>query len=153
MDDSRIKTAAELISAIVSPKVAEEAGLWAQVVGVWPTLVGSRLAVHSRILDVSRNFLVVEADHPGWIQMLQFRQIELLRERQGRFPTLGLRGMQFRLAQKGKSDLPRGNARPEDAFPAEEEDDVPLPHVDPDAIQDDKLRQALLGLQDALGKK
>ena len=32
---------------------------------------GRNLATHSRVVDFKNGILLVEADHPGWIQLLQ----------------------------------------------------------------------------------
>ena len=42
--------------------------------------------------------LVVEADHPGWIQLLQLKQSGILEDVAKRYPELGLRGIVFRLS-------------------------------------------------------
>lgn len=152
MDDSRIRTAAELISALISPQAAEAAGTWAKVLGAWPRLVGERAAAHSRIADIANHFVLVDADHPGWIQILQFRQSEILRDIQKRFPELDVRGLQFRLGRRdGGADGPRP---PPEAPPATAEETAPEPEaplrLDPESIQDEALREALRGLKDAL---
>ena len=38
----------------------------------------SALAAHSRLVDVQNGILLVEVDHPGWLQMLQLRKAALL---------------------------------------------------------------------------
>jgi hypothetical protein len=44
--------------------------------------------------------LIVEADHPGWIQILQTKQAELLLAVQRQCPRLDIRGIAFRLSRK-----------------------------------------------------
>ena len=56
-------------------------------------------AVHSRIKELERGILLVEADHPGWIQILQTKQGSLLSAVQRRNPELDIRGISFRLSQ------------------------------------------------------
>ena len=79
---------------------------WARVVTeVWPRPFGTEqstedipaAAVHSRIRELERGVLLVEADHPGWIQILQTKQAELLAVVQRRYPELSIRGIAFRL--------------------------------------------------------
>ena len=60
-------------------------------------------AVHSQIKELERGVLLVEADHPGWIQILQTRQGELLSAVQKKFPDLGIRGIAFRLSRESFS--------------------------------------------------
>jgi hypothetical protein len=56
-------------------------------------------ADHSRIRELERNVLLVEADHPGWIQILQTKSHKLLADLQIQFPDLGLTGISFRLSR------------------------------------------------------
>ena len=82
---------------------------WARVVEeAWPGSFdeeqGKRVtpaaAVHSRIRELEQGLLLVEADHPGWIQILQTKQVELLSAVQRRHPDLGIRGITFRLSRE-----------------------------------------------------
>ena len=57
-------------------------------------------AVHSRIRELERGVLLVEADHPGWIQILQTKQAELLSAVQRRYPELDIRAIAFRLSRE-----------------------------------------------------
>ena len=57
-------------------------------------------AVHSRIRELERGVLLVEADHPGWIQILQTRQADLLAAVQRRYPDLDIRAIAFRLSRE-----------------------------------------------------
>ena len=55
---------------------------------------------HSRIRELERGQLFVEADHPGWIQILQTRQHELLTVLKRRYPELGINSITFRLSRE-----------------------------------------------------
>jgi len=57
-------------------------------------------AVHSRIKELERGVLIVEADHPGWIQILQTKQAELLQAIQQKCPKLDIRVIAFRLSRE-----------------------------------------------------
>ena len=76
---------------------------WAQVVAeVWPQGKYGDIpaaAVHSRIKELERGLLLVEADHPGWIQILQTKQQELLTAVRRRYPELDVRAIAFRLSR------------------------------------------------------
>jgi hypothetical protein len=63
-------------------------------------------AVHSRIKELERGVLIVEADHPGWIQILQTKQAELLQAIQYRYPKQDIRGIAFRLSRETFSPKP-----------------------------------------------
>ena len=57
-------------------------------------------AVHSRIQELERGVLLVEADHPGWIQILQTKQQELLAVVRRKYPKMDIRAIAFRLNRK-----------------------------------------------------
>jgi len=56
-------------------------------------------ASHSRIRELEKGVLLVEADHPGWIQILQTKQSELLSAVKRRYPELEVRAISFRLSR------------------------------------------------------
>jgi predicted nucleic acid-binding Zn ribbon protein len=62
-------------------------------------------AAHSRIRELERGMLLVEADHPGWIQILGTRQQELLSAVQRCYPELNIRGIAFRLSREPFSSI------------------------------------------------
>ena len=57
-------------------------------------------AVHSRICELDRGMLLVEADHPGWIQILQTKRKALLQAAGRRYPELEIRNIAFKLSRK-----------------------------------------------------
>jgi hypothetical protein len=84
---------------------------WSRIVtDVWPRTYSAdadvggddipAAAIHSRIRELERGVLLVEADHPGWIQILQTKQTQLLAGVQRRYPELGVRGIAFRLSRE-----------------------------------------------------
>ncbi len=74
----------------------------------WQSLVGFDLAAHSEPVDIKRNALVVELDHPGWMQILQLQEKELLARVQREFPELKVGALHMRLVRSG--DEPTGEA-------------------------------------------
>lgn len=61
---------------------------------------GQNLYTHSRIIDLKNGVLLVEADHPGWIQLLQMHKNYILKGLQKASPNLKINTIAFRL--KGK---------------------------------------------------
>jgi hypothetical protein len=112
MDDSRVKDVSSLLSAFFDEEKLKRGEQYQKFFSSWTAVVGSRLAAHSRVADVNKGFLIVEADHPGWIQLLQFRQSEILEDVAKRFPQLGLKGIAFRLREKPGE---KSDARSEDS--------------------------------------
>lgn len=114
MDDSRVRQASDLLSAILSPAVGEKAAAWARLGGFWARTVGETLAAHSRIADLRNGTAFVEADHPGWIQLLQLKQDSSLKAIRAAYPELGISALAFRL---GRDSSPPGTTRTRFATP------------------------------------
>jgi hypothetical protein len=108
MDDSRVRKASDLIGMLLSPTVRDKADAWTRFSGFWKHAAGENLAAHSRVADVRNGIVFVEAEHPGWIQLLQMRQDAILDAVVRTFPELGVSGIAFRLAKDGS---PPGTAR------------------------------------------
>ena len=101
---------------------AELFSSWSRIItGLWPRVADLRstdlrsadrrsadpcfedipaVAVHSRIRELERGVLLVEADHPGWIQILQTKQEQILSAVQCRHPELNIRSIAFRLSRE-----------------------------------------------------
>jgi hypothetical protein len=60
-----------------------------------------KLHDHSRVRELDRQKLVIETDHPGWIQILKYKQHQLLLLVQQRFPSLSIKKITFTLMNKG----------------------------------------------------
>lgn len=140
MDASRIRKAGELVERLMGPKAADEAQGWARFFSSWNSSVGERLAAHSRPVDVRNGIVLVEAEHPGWIQLLQLKQEGLLAQLKKAFPELGIRGIAFRLQGSGGRDI--GPAP--DAKPGAEAAGPSLP----DPAEAEAIQGSLAGVQD-----
>lgn len=76
---------------------------WNEILSSIPGLHKRHPGAHCRIAGLSGSVLTVEADHPAWLQLLQWHQGELV-DRLGRaFPALGIRAVQFRLTKAGET--------------------------------------------------
>jgi hypothetical protein len=106
MGGSGIKDVSSLLSAFFDGETAKAAARAAGFFGGWAQIVGERLAAHSRISEIERGIVIVEAEHPGWIQVLQLRQSDILESLRQRFPELGLRAIVFRLAAERHGSRP-----------------------------------------------
>ncbi len=132
MEDSRIKNISSLLSAFFNNETIRQGRHYAEVFGAWKQIAGERLAAHSRVVEIEKGFLIVAAEHPGWIQLLQLRQTELLDSVRIRFPGLALRGIVFRLENgdaPSKSADARG--RQEHMDPREDEAETGIAEPNP----------------------
>ena len=62
---------------------------------------GQNLYDHSRILDLKNGMLLIEADHPGWIQLLQMHKKYILTGLKKKAPDLKINNMVFKLKGAG----------------------------------------------------
>jgi len=110
-------------------------------------------AVHSRIKELERGVLFVEADHPGWIQILQTKQAELLLAVQRRCPKLDIRGIAFRLSKEpGKvewKEQAEAGATDINKAPTEDENNS----ASRSAQRDVEFYSALKGLEESIKKR
>jgi hypothetical protein len=166
MDASRIRKAGELIGHILAPEAAEQAKGWARFFSSWKSSAGDQLAAHSRPADVKNGIVIVEADHPGWIQLLQLRQESLLAGIKKAFPELGIRGIAFRLAgEKGgagslkaapsPSGPSRRAAEPEEEPESPEEAAQRAGTIEEtlSGVEDAAFKDLLASVADSLGRK
>ena len=56
-------------------------------------------AAHSKIRELDKGVLLVEADHPGWVQTLGTKKAELLLAAQNQFPELEIKSINIRLSR------------------------------------------------------
>ena len=102
----------ELLREKFGPEFMETARSTAGLFSSWAQIIAdaghkdiSGAAAHSRIRELERGILLVEADHPGWIQILKTKEEELLSAAQKRYPELDIRTIAFRLSREPFSPL------------------------------------------------
>ena len=66
-----MKKAGELLGSFFDQSLMRSAQAYSEFFSAWKRIVGDHLAAHSRIVELEKTVLVVEADHPGWIQLIQ----------------------------------------------------------------------------------
>jgi hypothetical protein len=94
-----MKKAGDLLAAFLDERMMETARGYSDLFSAWKSIAGDKIAAHSRIRNLERSVLLVEADHPGWVQILQTKQAELLTAVRRRFPDLSIAGISFRLSR------------------------------------------------------
>ena len=65
----------------------------------WRMLVGIDIAAHTRLVNLEHGTLIVEADHPAWMNELYLRRDKVLADVRRRFPELNIRVLQMILAR------------------------------------------------------
>ncbi|GHV74082.1 hypothetical protein AGMMS49940_13840 [Spirochaetia bacterium] len=100
-----MKKAGDLLASFFDERVLKTARGYSELFSSWQSIAGDNIAAHSRIRELEHSVLLVEADHPGWIQILQTREKGLLDALRRRFPEQNITGISFRLSRE-RTDLP-----------------------------------------------
>jgi predicted nucleic acid-binding Zn ribbon protein len=95
-----VKRAGELLASFFDQQTFGAAREYSTLFASWRSIAGDVLAAHSRIRELERSVLLVEADHPGWIQILQTKEKDLLDALRRRFPDRHITGISFRLSRE-----------------------------------------------------
>ncbi len=96
-----MKKAGELLNSFFDGNVLKQAKGYSEFFGGWRSIVGDQIGAHSRVLELEQNVLVVEADHPGWIQLIQLKQADILRTVQSKYPDFHITAISIRLQRNG----------------------------------------------------
>jgi hypothetical protein len=147
-----VKRIGDLLAGFFDEDTLKKAEGYNRLFSSWRAVAGESIASHSRIVELERTVLLVEADHPGWVQILQTRQKTLLLALRRRFPELTINGIVFRLSGARQ---PAPAAAPEPELPAAPESAAaPLPQEpleeDPPevrSIEDEAFRETLRRFQ------
>ena len=109
-----VKKAGDILSLLFKehfdPVSLEKGRISAELFSSWATATReaniSVAADHSRVRELKHKVLVIEAEHPGWVQILQTKQSHLLKIVQQKYPELSIHGISFCLSREPISSLP-----------------------------------------------
>jgi hypothetical protein len=130
-----MKKAGDLLSLFFDSGMIKKAQGYHDLFSAWASIAGENIAAHSRIVELERSVLLVEADHPGWVQILQTKQKVLLQGVIRRFPDLTITGISFRLgrdpaAETQGAETPLKDIDDPDIPPPEPEEGFKAPVLD-----------------------
>jgi hypothetical protein len=151
--------AGDLLKAFFAFHNLEGGEKYVSLFSSWRKVAGDDIASHSRIVDLRRGALLVEVDHPGWMQMLQMKQEAILKTLALRYPDLAIRMLHVKLTPAGQFSSPTAvpaNPAPLPEPAAETPAEPPVSKTEQealDAIYDENLKNTLLRLQKTLKKK
>jgi len=73
-----VKRIGELLKEYLAQRGWLEGDPYSPLFSGWKTIAGEALADHCRIADAKDGTLLLEVDHPGWMQMVQLNKPSLL---------------------------------------------------------------------------
>ena len=85
-----MKKASEILSQFFDQAQLEKAQKYSSFFRSWRTIVGIDIASHTRVREIERDVLIVEADHPGWAQMIELKKRRILRDINKKYPEFSL---------------------------------------------------------------
>lgn len=99
MENSFIETASDILAKLpifsqTQQALVRELG---RFYANWRTIVGDRFYSHTRPADIKNGILIIEAEHSGWISLLQFQAAAIQKKMEANFPELKITGVAFRL--------------------------------------------------------
>jgi hypothetical protein len=106
-----VKKAAEILARLLERRPGAGVQPSGSLFGEWQEIVGLSLAEHCRVVDIRHHSLLVDADHPGWMQLLLLSRRTVLSKIRQRFPELEIRDLKVRVAA-APSGLPAQGAPP-----------------------------------------
>ena len=123
MNDEEYVPMANVINNLFNTIKVEDMSRASAVMDVWTKVLlkikssnpneGRNLAEHSRIIDLSNGILLIEADHPGWIELIQLHKKFILNGIKMEQPSLKIENLAFRLKGRGGNlyggEIPRGD--------------------------------------------
>jgi hypothetical protein len=124
----------------------------------WQRIAGDDIAAHSRIFDLRKDALIVEVDHPGWMQMLQMRRSDILGRISAAYPELGIYAIHGKLVSGGQFSPPAAPSAEVDEDTSSlseslQEEAVPQEKEALKNIQDAELKEILLRLKKSIKKR
>lgn len=110
-DEHEIKDISSVLGGVFDGLSVQDARRAGDAFAVWRKILlsirsstnpneGANLAAHSRIVDLKNGVLLVEADHPGWIELLQLRKNYILRGLSMYAKGMKVQTLAFRVAGK-----------------------------------------------------
>ena len=80
--------------------IGEQGETYIKFFSSWTKIVGFDLASHTNVSDIRNGSIIVEVDHPGWMQLLQMKQKSVLFKVKKNFPDLEIKTMTIKLVKK-----------------------------------------------------
>lgn len=151
-----MRKADDLIQNFLDSVGQSEGAHYTKLFQSWKAIVGEHIAAHAQPVDVRATSLYVEADHPGWVQMVMLKRNQILSQLKRRVPQIPITGLSIRVRGDGTREPAESAGMGSDGGSAS----LPRPAPKPpsadekqalERIEDEDLRGALERLRKDLG--
>jgi hypothetical protein len=160
-----VRKADDLIQRFLDSIGQTEGSVYVGLFRSWRSIVGERIDAHAQPVDIRGHSLVVEADHPGWVQMVMMSRSRIINELNRRFPELTITGLTVRVVDQPGFGVRAPATASDDGRAGGDESIRPVRSAEPDTesppppppsrdekqalerIEDEELRDALARLR------
>lgn len=146
---SEFRKASDLISSLFKTLDVKNLAQANSFLKTWNDIVGEKIAAHSTVIDVDQGIVIVEVDHPGWSQQIQFKKKQILYSLIQNFPELKIKNIAIRIVSECKSPYKKQNV-PVGAGVVRSEELVPDTGLPDD--MDQNLKEILEKLKQSIKK-
>ncbi len=164
MDESRrVNRAGEVLSRLLDKGMISEGKRWWELFRRWRNIVGEKAAAHSQVVDVQNGRVIIEADHPGWAQILQTKSKTIIDAVNRLQPAAKVTGIRIRVGSNAPSGVPADEVPADEVAgeeaPAEATGHTQTPQNTKDekelisTIKDEELKKTLYGLGQAVRRR
>jgi hypothetical protein len=160
-----MKRVGDIISALFDERLMTKARGYSKLFDCWEEITKKNAIAaavdHSRLKNLDRGLLLVEADHPGWIQILQTKEQQILADFRYRFPGMDITGISFMLSRPRPHAETNVEAEPNKTETEQIEKIAELPPAAPEqneqtgyeAIKDGSFKESLKRLEHSIAAK
>jgi len=85
----------EILKAYFNDSQIDRADQYHSFFTSWKQLAGINIAAHTHPRDIRGRVLIVEADHPGWVQLLHMQKRSILRKISRQYPELEVKDIRI----------------------------------------------------------
>jgi predicted nucleic acid-binding Zn ribbon protein len=94
-----VKRIGDLVRQFLEDRGWEAGDPYSPLFTGWKQVVGEPLARHSHLAEVEDGVLIVDVDHPGWLQMLSMRRQAVLEAARKAAPRARIEALRGRIAR------------------------------------------------------
>jgi hypothetical protein len=151
-----MKRAGEYLGAIIDANLYSKAKTYSGFFSSWGRITQicgvDAAGAHSRVRELEKGVLVVEADHPGWVQILQTKASQIIGVARRLFPELDIRGVSFTLSKPrpGAPEAPATEEEPPGALTAPGNDEEEEKIKTWEQLGDSDLKDSLKRLEKSI---
>ena len=92
-----MKKADDILKGLLSNYNIELGHTYSTFFKSWYIIAGQDAAAHSKVKDIEGNTLIIEVDHPAWIQILQMKKKTIIFKIKKEYPQLSITDLRIYL--------------------------------------------------------